>query len=405
MPSDSSAMLKVMLGKADISQQVVRVDIEDVDRGADKATFVMDDPGATNSDGIEENMDVRIELGWESEYALAFVGRVRSVRSLANSGGKHRVEATCLDLSSRFMKPPPIEGRQHVGPLDKILADIAKDTGVPVGAVTVDPMPTWTEDKPLDQLNRTAWQMIQDIAEEYHARAFVEVNAAPKDSEAVKAAGGEPKLYFASLQSLLDQAPMGELSYCRGMGSLLDYQLTRMGSGASPVASAAVANPDDAAAVDSFDLPPTAPDVQPAPSASKIDRTAAVRGEAAAADYAAARQNAADAEALPAEQRAQRHVAGTPSDAPLVKRLIQQDQTRKLGYRLVGTAMGTVFLRAKGSVTIDGLPSMTTGRWYVSRVNHIVERGTLIEREDVDARARAARQKRLTFRSKLVATR
>ena len=87
----------------------------------------------------------------------------------------------------------PIEGRQHVGSLKDILGKIA-DGKVPLADVKVDPMPSWTKDKPLDQLNRTEWQMIQDLAEEYRARAFIEVNASPKDVEKDRASGGRPKL-------------------------------------------------------------------------------------------------------------------------------------------------------------------------------------------------------------------
>ena len=126
MPRDDVPFLRVKLEGADISQQVSRVDVEDVDRGADKATFVMDDQGSLNSDGLQEGMSVRIEMGWETENVLAFLGRVRSVRSVASNGSRQRVRVTCLDLSSRFMQQAPELERQHVGPLNEILTAIAE---------------------------------------------------------------------------------------------------------------------------------------------------------------------------------------------------------------------------------------------------------------------------------------
>ena len=388
-----TATLTVKLNKATISDQVIRVDVEDHDRAADKATFVMDDPGVTNSNRVQEGMDVRIELGWETEYALAFVGRVRSMRSLGNSGGKHRVEVTCMDESIRLMDPPPSTGRSHVGTLKKILSDIAERCKVPLGDVTIDPMPSWSKDKPLQQRDRTDWQMLQDLANEYRARAFIEVNASKGDDPKVRESGGTPKLYFVSEQVLLAAEPMGSLSYCRGMGTLLEYKIDRMGSGASPAASAAVASPDVATKATTLAAPPPVPDPQPAPSASSTARVTAVLGEAGAADYAAGMQNAADSPVQPVDQRARQLVAGLPSGVEEAKRKIQQDRTRILGYSLNGTAMGTVFLRAKGCVTIDGIPSVTSGRWYVRRVNHVIER------------AQIGSQTRLTYRSLLVATR
>jgi hypothetical protein len=70
-----------------------------------------------------------------------------------------------------------------------------------------------------------------------------------------------------------------------------------------------------------------------------------------------------------------------------------QDPTRTLGLHGQGLAMGTIFLRAKGSVEIGGLSSAASGKWYIKRVNHIFERegtGTAL---------------RKTYRTKFEATR
>lgn len=391
MPSDTTALLKVMLGKADISKQVIRVDIEDVDRGADMATFVMEDPGATNSDRVERMMDVRIELGWETEYALAFVGRVSSVQSVADSGGRGRIEVKCTDMSCLLMERAALEERQHVGKLKDILAAIAKRVNLAMGDVLIDPMPTYTKDEPLNQLDRTYWQMLQDVAEEYRARAFVEVNAAKDDSKEVKKKGGEPKLYFVSEDALLAQEPMGSLLYCRGMGKLLEFDYTRIGSGASPVASTAVANPETGKP-ENVAAPPSPPQPQ-LPPKDNTDKVENVLGPAAAADQAAGVQNVQDAPVKPADKPATKEHLGGPSDPRRAERKVKQDRTRMMGFSGKGTAMGTVFLRAKGSVKIEGISSMAEGRWYVSRVNHVYERAEIDKKVSV------------SFRSKLVATR
>lgn len=392
MASSTTPMLKVELESADVSLLVTRVDIEDVDRGADKATFVMDDPGSINSDGLQEGMAVRIELGWETEHALAFVGHVRSVRSLAGGDSQHRVEATCMDLSSYFMLKPTIEGRQYVGTLREIIESITNRVGLTFGDVVLEAMPKFSADDPLNQYARTDWQMLQDLAEFYRARCFVEVNASETDDEEALASGGVPRLYFISEQALLDQAPMGTLVYCRGMGRLLDFDYKRVSSGSSPALTVATIDPDTGVTVTQETAPPP-PATQTPPSATRSDQANDVLGPARAADHAAAKQNAADAPVQPADQRAQRIDAGVPSDLKQGEQRIRQDPTRILGYQGSGTAMGTVFLRAKGSVDIQGIASTAAGRWYVKRVNHIVQRATI------------GRETRLTYRTRLEATR
>jgi len=392
MPSDTNAICRVKVETIDLGPQVVHVDVEDVDRGADKATFVMDDPGSSNSNVLRPGANVRIELGWETEYALAFVGQITTTESVAGAGPKGRVKVTCTDQSYLFNNRPPLGERAYSGSVTDIVTRIADRAKMPVGKIDVSTDRKWTETEPLQQKNRTDWELLQDLAEQMRARAFVEVNVDPKDSDAVKASGGEPKLYFMSEDALIAQDPMGKLLYCRGMGKLLEFKYRSIGAGSAPAASAAVANPDTGAA-EARATPPTPPEPQPAPSATSQSRLTDVLGAARADDIAQGMQVAADAATQPDAKRAKAEPSGAPSDPAALERRIQQDKTRILGYFGEGTAMGTVFLRAKGPVQIDGLASWASGRWYVRRVNHIFERGALGKKVSV------------SFRSKFQATR
>ncbi|MES2055445.1 MAG: hypothetical protein V4564_05840 [Pseudomonadota bacterium] len=392
MPSDTTATVKVKVETMDLGPQVVRVDVEDVDRGADKATFLLDDPGSTTSDVLRPGATVRIELGWETEYALAFVGRIASTRSLAGAGPQGRIEVTCKDQSYLFDTRPPLGERKYTGTVTDIVTRIAKRVNMPIGKIDVATGKTWTETEACQQRDRTDWEFLQDLAEESRARAFVEVNADPGDKEAVKLAGGEPKLYFMSEDALIAQEPMGTLLYCRGMGKLLQFEYKSVGSGASPAASATVANPDTGAP-ETGATPPAPPEPQPAPSAGRTDQVTDVLGAARANDHAQGMQVASDAATQPTALRATKEPTGGPSDPAARDRRIKQDKTRILGYTGTGTAIGTVFLRAKGPVKIDGLASWASGRWYVRRVNHIFERTALDKKISV------------SFRSKFEATR
>lgn len=390
MPSDDVAFLRVKIETADVSEQVWSVNVEDVDRGSDKVTLLMDDPDSTNADALQEGESVRVELGWETENALAFEGCVRQVRPVAQ--GTSRVEVVAYDLSTRLTTGPRPPSRQHVGTLEEILTAILERHTIPMGSVQVDPMPSWSEDDPLLQQNQNDWQFIQAQAEEYRSRAFVEVNAEESDSEAVRERGGSSRFYFISEQALLDQDPMGKLLYCPGMGRLLEFDYTRIASGASPSASTTVSNPDTG---DTEARAGPEPAVGPDPEVSP-DRSSGVEtthGEGRARSYEGGVEVAADAETQPEALRARDTVAGLPSSPELAERLVQQDRTRILGFHGRGLAMGTVFLRAKGPVEIEGLATWAQGRWYVSRVNHILQR------------TRVNGDTQLTYRSRFVATR
>jgi len=393
MSADERVYLKVHIETGEVGSLVWHLDLEDVDRGCDKVTFRMDNPNSAHSDALQEGEEVRVELGWESENALAFEGIIHGTHVVAHDSP--RVEVQAYDPSFRLTLGDPPASRHYVGTLEEILTEILEPYHIPVGSVRIDPMPDWSDDEPLLQQHKNDWEFIQDLAEEYRSRAFVEVNAAEGDSDEVRARGGEPRFYFWSEEVLLEQEPMGTLLHCTGIGKLLEFNYHRVGSGASPSSSITVSNPETG---DSTPQQGAEPAAGPAPEAS-ADRSAQISardGEGRAHSYESSVDVAAAAETQPQDLRARRTIIGAPSSEELAARRIEQDQTRILGFYGRGVAMGTVFLRAKGPVEIDGVATWANGRWYVSRVNHIIERRS-IEEEN--------RLTQLTYRTRFVATR
>lgn len=392
MPDDGVAFLRVTVGAATVSSQVWNCDVEDIDRGSDKVVLTLDDPDSSNSDSFREGQLVRVELGWETENALAFEGCVQHVRPIAEARG--RVEVTAYDLSNRLHARPPEQVPPHVGTLQAILGAIVSRHTIPMGKVVVDPMPSWTEEEPLVRpIGQSDWQFVQQLAERYRARAFVEVNAQPGDSREVRQRGGRSRFYFVSEQALLEQDPMGKLLLCPGMGRLLEFTYRRIASGASPVGNATVSDPATGEpATASGGTPATEP--PPAVNPDRATRIAGSHGEARARAYEQAVQAAAEAELQPDAVRARRTVPGLGSNPQDALQDVLPDRTRILGFYGQGLAMGTVFLRAKGPVEIDGLATWAKGRWYVKKVNHVVQRARL----DTGAT-------QLTYRTRFEATR
>jgi phage protein D len=398
--ADVNVYLRVLLGTvvpADISQQVIRVDVQDEDRGTDCATVVLDNPAQANTDAIREGNEVRIEMGWRSEHALLFVGRVHRTQTAAQASGGSRITVTCLDVSVRMNGRPATPNRQHVGTLRDILTALATEAEIAMGEVRLDPMPSWSVEDPLPQGTKTTWQMIQDLAEEYGARAFVEVNSQPGDTDAQREAGGVPRLYFISMDAMLAQEPLGRLTYCAGFGSLQQFDITRVGGGAAPSAETTVVDPVSGE-VRTESGPPPASDPPASLSPGQTSGLATTASQPAARAAEAAVDLANRQPVQPNHVRPRARPAGTPSDPALARRLVRQDPTRVLGLFGQGLAMGTVFLRAKGCVEIDGLASSANGRWYLRRVNHIIEQAT-------QTNAGGRRLTRQTYRTRIEATR
>ncbi len=397
MPQAEQVYMRVRIGTADVSDHVWRIDVEDIDRGCDKLTLQVVDPNSGNADALAPGQRVEVELGWELEKALVFEGVIRVVNPIA--GDKHRMEVVAFDLSSLLAATPakdaPPLDAQFTGTLNKVLTDILSRYAIPIGAITIDPMPVIEQDKPLRRENRTDLQLVMYLAELYRSRAFVEVNVVPTDAAVVVNKGGTSRFYFVSEAALLAQEPMGTLKFCRGFSQLLEFDYKRVGSGASPSTSSVISDPKTGQPIaleaePVAEIPPNTPDSQ------REARAEAVQGSGA--QYAAGVQAAGeDAVQRPSDLLPVRVATGLPSDEAAAEAAIKKDRTRTVGLHGRGVAMGTVFLRAKGCVNIEGLASWSAGKWYVTRVNHLVERHT-IRIKDKDTT-------RYTFRSKFVATR
>ena len=397
---DTNVHLKVQFGTdatGDVSQQVLRIDVQDEDRGTDRATILVDNRGLTNTDAIREGNEVRIEMGWVSEHALLFVGRVQQTQTTARNNGNSQLNITCFDVSVRMNERPQLPNSQHTGTLLQILTNITGEHDIAMGDVLIDPMPNWTEDDPLAQGTRTSWQMIQDLAEEYRSRAFVEVNTHETDTTAQQENGGVPRLYFVSEAVLLTQEPLGKLRYCSGFGSLLEFNFMRIGSGAAPSTETTLVD-DVSGEVRTERGPEPAADDSASLTAAQTNGLSTTIGENRARGAETAVDLANQQPVQPTHVRPRTRLAGSPSDANRARRLVTQDATRVLGLFGRGLAMGTVFLRAKGSVDIDGLASAANGRWYLRRVNHIIEQSS-------EESGRGEPRVRKTYRTRIEATR
>ncbi len=373
--ADSTPYATIKIEGVDMKSQVQSIDVEDHDRAIDRAQVVFD--SADDVSAItREQRKVQINLGWSDQNALIFEGVVMGVKTEASGNGQSRVTVTAYDLSYK-MKQNQTKDRYFIsGRLsDALKAILADYPGIGEGRIKPDPDPVFTPDKPWGKASgKSDWDFIQDAAVVWKARTFVEVN------------NNKSQFYFVSEQSLNKGDPMGVLHYCPGgVGPLLEFEYKRIGSGASPLSTATVIDPTTGEPVNQ-PLPPPADDpplvVDPTADATFVQAAGVMAGSAGRTKDA----------------RPQTVVKGLPSDPLRMQQHIQQDPTRILGYSGRGTCRGTIMLRAKGKVTIKGLPPWAEGDWYVHRVNHIYRRLVVSDKNDkpVD---------RSTYESKFFVTR
>lgn len=365
-PDDLLVHVSVAVEGVELAAQVSYVDVEDHDRLIDRAVVVLDDPYGAVGDVPREGQSLQIELGWVSEYAVLFDGDVVRVITEAHGPRTRRVTLIGLDVSYRMMQGEP-RTRDHTGTLSSILRAIVSEYSIPVGQVQLAPDPNFTAALPLRQTNQKDWAFIQDIVQRYRARAFVEYNE------------GASKFYAVSDPQLLQGDSQGTLTYEEGPGQLLEFRYERVAASAVPQRSAVAVDPGTGDPVVALPPTPVPPEPPPAPNPARSEVLDAV-GSGPAKDYSQALQQAASAQRTPDQQRPKAFVAGLPSDPTLPDRLALTDPTRVLGLHGHGVAVGTVMLRAKGKVGIQGGANWAEGDWYVRQVNHILSDKTYLSR-------------------------
>ena len=390
--------------KGDITSSVKTVSVEDNDRLIDKATIVLDDAHGAAVNVPAEGQTVQVSMGWGGEATVLFQGLVTGVPAHAPSSGVPTVTITALDPSCQMNQANargpaerqnpktrdfPLPGTNTIK-LSALLPAIVKPYGIAIGQIKCDLDPEFTQTAPARQVNKSDWEFIQDLADAYAARAYVEYN------------DGAPKFYFQPESTLLQGNAMGTLEYCHGRSQLVEFKYQRNAAGAAAQQSAAAVDPSTGTAVTSPPAPPLSPEQ---PTILNPDTRATLNrvDPGQAAQIQQALQVGANAAHTPADQRPAGPVVGGPSDPGFPNRVTRRDPTRILGFAGEGTAIGTVKLRAKGKVTINGIATWAEGDWYVHRATHIFNR--VIESTPDPRTKLPIAHNRSTYQTKFVVTR
>lgn len=336
---------------SDISSSVTAVEIEDHDLLIDRATILLDDDKGVGINLSEEGQTIKIDMGWNSEHAVLFEGLTHKPEGKANQKGK-TLRITAFDFSDKLHRK--YRSDTYTGKLSDIITKLVKDKNIEVGPgdIAPDPDPTFDKD-PLAQTNETDLQFIQKLARKYRARAFVEYN------------DNKSKFYFMPVKKFLD-VKQGLMRYCRGT-PLLEFNYKKIAKRADALRDDSRVDPYTGEIITSKAPEPPPP---PAPTLD-AETTGALASSGMTSLGDSAEKAVKDAPEKRTEQMTQQTASGGASDPDEAQLANQQDPTRASGLFGKGTVVGTIKLRAKGTVKIEGIAQWAEGDWYVAVVKHI----------------------------------
>jgi phage protein D len=326
-PASPFLAVKLEEQKEDLAPLATAARIEDNDRLVDEAQLTFKDPDGKGAALFTNGRTLTVELGWEEEHAILFEGIVVESKPQANASGTSTITVVARDLSHK-MSLEPKDDPHPPGLLETIVKAVAGRNGWKddTAKIVCDPNPRLTDRNDLHQHSKSDYAYLQELAERYGARAFVEYN------------DGKSRFYFVSNRTLLEAKKLGTLQYCRGIQKLIEFKYETVAARCARQVVATAVDPVSGEAKTTTGQAPAPP---------------------------------ADGSTLPAVVPGPTIASGQPSDPQLAERVVVFDPTRVLGLRGTGRAVGTIMLRAKGKVEITGIAPWAEGDWYVSKATHV----------------------------------
>lgn len=352
----------VTLEGEDITSWVGSVSVTEDDRQADSVSLTIPDPRMIYADALFEGSSAEVDLGYaeSNQHALMIRAIITKVELSYPENG---VPALTLKGEDRSIEMGLVEKKRLWR--DRTVTDVVNEIGGEYGFSSIEAQlsPDPQIRRPINQDGKTDLAFLQELAEDYHAKCFVELNER-----------GEEVLYFIPERRIVNLRRPERLVLRYRMGpdsNLISFspsfdssyidrlkQLADVDAQGETVETAETAPPE----VVVWELDP----VRMA-RASSDDR-----GRIEALYAAGSSRKRALQELLTTRQAAVGAVAVDQEDMEATNDSLE---SRQLGMSASGTTFGNIWLRAKSNVVVEGANQRFNGEWYVSTVTHKIDGG------------------------------
>lgn len=347
----------------DISPWVNSVTVVEDDKQADNLTISIQDPRMIYSDGLLEGCSVEVDMGYAEpdQHALMMRAIITKVEQTYPENGVPTLTLKGEDKSILM----GLEEKKKVWrgmTVTQIVKKIAQPYFKDKVRAELSPDPT-INSKPISQDGKTDLALLQELAEQYHAKCFVELDE-----------NGEEVLYFMPERRIvmLRRPDKLVLRYRTGADSnLISF---------SPAFDSSYI--DRLKEITDVDSNGNTVESQEKPPAEIViwELNDVLLAQASARDkekikklYAAGIQKKKELQAkLAARRPTTGRVIADQADAESRNDSLE---ARQLGMTASGSTFGNIWLRAKSNVVVKGPNERFSGEWYVSTVTHKIDSG------------------------------
>jgi phage protein D len=355
-----STFLNVTLEGIDITDWVVSATVTEDDKRADQVTVQIADPRMVLADCLFEGSTLEVDMGHAEPNGHTLMTRaiVTKVELSYDQNGAPKITLKGSDGSIR-MGYEEKKKKWSDTTVTAIVREIGEKNGFSEITARLDPDPV-VNSKPLHQDGKTDLAFLQELARKYKAKCFVELDEQQREA-----------LYFIPERDVLAARRVDRLPLLYRLGAdsnLLSFSAKFDVSFVDRQKALHDLDDDGEDIEEQQDEPPGVHiwELDPArlAGASPGDRSRIEQLYVA---------GAARKRAFQAQIAARRVTAGeVRRDSVEVSRRNASEPTHSLGQSGSGSAIGTIYLRAKSIVAIDGCSERDNGDWYVTSVTHAV---------------------------------
>lgn len=347
----SEPYLSVTVEGQEVTDLIERVEVEESDSQADLATLVFGNSDLVLTDVLNEGLAVEIDLGYSDEHAVVFRGIVTAMRAYFPLKGQPKIEVQSADKLI-LMSMRPQTKRWGNTTVSQIVTEVAMNYGLLPDQVTIDDDPMIEANRPRQQVEETDLAFLNRLAQDYGCKLFVEHPEGPDT------------INFISTKSLLQADPV-EVNLT--FNDNVEEFSVSFDAFASELKERLVTT--DTLTGDRIEVERDLvqnSDAQWTPDAGLIARLGAAAGRVAAllAKSAVKRASLTDYWRQPARE------AGAPARSSADQSGASGDRARRMGQTGRGRSSGSVWLRPRKRVTIQGYGGRWSGDWYLATVRH-----------------------------------
>jgi phage protein D len=338
----------------DLTDLAVRVQVEEGDRRADSARLLFGDSMLVLCDVLREGLGVEVELGREDEHAIVFRGVATSVTTAVPQVGSPTLEVVAHDRLILLSMEPRTRRWANTS-VSAIVRSVALEHGLVPGRIEPGEDAAFPVDRPAQQVAETDLAFLQRLAADHDAALYVD-HAGPVDqlclvsTAALEAA--EP-----IEQSLVFNATLAEFraSFDAWAADPSERLVTtELSDGERVVVERDLLLPEDSTWE---------------PDAARLARL----GAGADRVGRLATRSAATRDRITDFWRRPPAVAGAPARPRGTESGSHGDRRRRRGQTCSGRAGGSIWLRPRARVRIEGYGGRFSGVWTLARVRHDVE--------------------------------